>query len=171
MPSFTEELLGETFKQIDTGFKELALKLDVTKLEGPVSAINNVFFRIENSLKTLVFRTALIEASGQVRQERKQAMLRELYDSKVGADLVKARDLRAELDRLFQDLESFKAKALRDEQMGKMGLSSFELLTLSARVLLSIVKNEDFGTTLTFTNAIPANLDRSSRFWYPAIKS
>lgn len=158
MPSFTEELLGETFKQIDTGFKELALKLDVTKLEVPVSAINNVFFlRIENSLKTLVFRTALIEASGQVRQERKQAMLRELYDSKVVADLVKARDLRAELDRLFQDLESFKAKALRDEQMGKMGLSSFELLTLSARVLLSIVKKEDLGTTFTFTNPIPAN--------------
>ncbi len=54
------------------------------------------------------------------------------------------RDLSAELDRLFQDLESFKAKALRDEQMSMMGLSCFELLTRSAMIQNSIVYNEDW---------------------------
>jgi hypothetical protein len=109
MSSFTEELLVECLKDLKTGAEALTLKLDVTKLDISISAINNVL-GFEKKIKTLTFRTAVLDASGKARQERKQATLGELYACEVLADLVKARDLRAELDRLFQDLESFKAK-------------------------------------------------------------
>jgi hypothetical protein len=59
-------------------------------------------------------------------------MLREICDSEIVVDIVEARELRGELDGLFHDLQSFKAEAIRDELLSKMGLSSFELLTSSA---------------------------------------
>lgn len=109
MSSFTEELLVECLKDLKTDAEALTLKLDVIKLDISISAINNVL-GFKKRLKTLTFRIAVLDASGKARQERKQATLGELYDSEVLGDLFKARDLRAELDRLFHDLESFRRK-------------------------------------------------------------
>jgi hypothetical protein len=44
MSSFTEELLGKRFREVKTGTEELILKLDVAKLEVPISAIKGAVF-------------------------------------------------------------------------------------------------------------------------------
>jgi hypothetical protein len=55
----------------------------------------------------------------KARQNRKHGILGVIYHSKIVVDLLKARELRVELDVLFQDLQSFKAEAIPDEPLSR----------------------------------------------------
>ena len=103
MPSFTEELLGESFQGTQDGSWEINLETCCQKARGPYSAINCFFFiNFENSIKDLTFHTNVLRSMDKARQDWKHPMLREFYDSEVAAKLVKAREPRGSLTDYFK---------------------------------------------------------------------
>jgi hypothetical protein len=129
MVSFTEEQLRDNFDKLQTGVSDFRSKLNSTKLDLPNTTANDQSFRgFESRITYLAADTIKLQAAVQERQKRKQDMAGEVYDSHVVADLVKSRALMGHLDTLLKDLGHFKKKAAHNEQIGKMGMSSLDLL-------------------------------------------
>jgi hypothetical protein len=139
MSSHTEDFLRNELEELKTGPTRFTLKLNSAKLDIPASNANvESLTTFERHITKLTVDTTKLGAAGKERQQRKQHMPREEYDSKVVADLVQSREIKAQLNGLFQDLEAFKGRVTHLEQVQKMGMSSLELLRLrSVSVCLS----------------------------------
>jgi hypothetical protein len=129
--SYTQEQLEGNTRELRSGASDFILRLDTAKLDVTNSESNDEsFMRLETRITNITENTTTLEAAGRERQERMWRIPQELFDSAVLADLAQSTYLKCQLRQLFQDLESFKARAQRHENINRMGRTLLELLNL-----------------------------------------
>jgi len=131
MESYTEGLLQDKLREVKVLATAFNSRLIAEELRLPDSESNNESFRkLKYRHATIIVNTARLAKADLKRQGRKLRMPREDFNSAVLADLVKSRDLLAQLKEVFEDLERLKAFAKRQEQIDKMIMSNLERLRM-----------------------------------------
>jgi anion-transporting ArsA/GET3 family ATPase len=131
MESYTEGLLRDKLREVRAVATAFTSRLIAEELELPDSESNNESFEKLKTLQaTIIVNTVKLAKADWERQERKLRMPQEDFNSAVLADLVKSRDLLAQLKELYEDLERLKAFAKRQEQIGEMVVSNLERLRM-----------------------------------------
>jgi len=130
MESYTEGLLRDKLREVQVLATAFNSWLIAEELRLPDSESNNESFRkLKYRRATIIVNTARLAKADEERQEWK-LMPQEDFNSAVLADLVKSRDLLAQLKELYEDLERLKAFAKRQEQIDKMVMSNLERLRM-----------------------------------------
>jgi len=131
MESYTEGLLQDKLREVKVLATAFNSRLIAEELRLPDSESNNESFRkLKYRHATIIVNTARLAKADLERQGRKLRMPQEDFNSAVLADLVKSRDLLAQLKEVFEDLERLKAFAKRQEQIDKMVMSNLERLRM-----------------------------------------
>jgi transcriptional regulator with AAA-type ATPase domain len=129
--TYTQERLEGNIRELKSRASDFTSKLNTAKLEVPNSESNGESFtRLETRITKITENTTTLETAGRERQEHMWRIPQELFDSTVLADLAQSTKLKGQLDQLFIDLESFKARARRHENINRTGMSSLEWLKL-----------------------------------------
>jgi hypothetical protein len=131
MESYTEGLLRDKLREVKVLVVAFNSRLIAEELRLPDSESNNESFRkLKYRHAAIIVNTERLAKADWKRQERKLRMPQEDFNSAVLADLVKSRDLLAQLKEVFEDLERLKAFAKRQEQIDKMVMSNLERLRM-----------------------------------------
>jgi hypothetical protein len=129
MFSYMEEQLQASINDLKFRASRFTMKLNSAKLEvsRPVSN-DESFIRLGIRVTNIEEAITILDDADEQRQKRWWTTPQETLDFEVLTDLEESMRLKLKLDQLFEDLESFKARAPGLENINRMGMSSLERL-------------------------------------------
>jgi hypothetical protein len=133
MTSFAKERLREMIADLKASAVNFTTKLNSARLDVTQSSGNkDAFLRFKTRAMDADQKIKSVECSDIARQARRRGLHAEVFSREVLVDLEQSSVVKAELDQLFQDLDNFKARAIRQENINKMGMSSLEMLKIDS---------------------------------------